>query len=289
MGITCTRACSYKLRIWFTATVDLTTSNRRQLRFDAYSTYILKYVVPEKVLEEDTKSIEIYVQPEHPYTAIDLFLSLDASYYLIEETPAAHISKTGKAIKFTDRDYKWCRNCAVYAILNVYSEDRYYITSLVRVANDELSDVIPADVFVNAFEQQCFAYFVERTKWDARFDVESYAGHADAYLTAKTRPSGPDSETIDLRAAHGPDIGITLSVAARKELGQTAGTYYLCFYAYTPFSARIAVAEAELAAHFDAYDGQVQTTYLPGGAWSTSRYGNTGFTGNGVIKVWVEG
>lgn len=29
IGITCTRACSYKLRIWFTPTVDLTTSNRR--------------------------------------------------------------------------------------------------------------------------------------------------------------------------------------------------------------------------------------------------------------------
>lgn len=29
VGITCNRECSYKLRIWFTPTVDLTTSNRR--------------------------------------------------------------------------------------------------------------------------------------------------------------------------------------------------------------------------------------------------------------------
>ena len=65
-----------------------------------------------------------------------------------------------------------------------------------HVENDELSNVIPTDVFVNAFEQQCFAYFVERTKYDVRFDIEGYAGHADTYLTAKTEPSGPGSETI---------------------------------------------------------------------------------------------
>jgi hypothetical protein len=245
--------------------------------------------VPEKVLEEDTKSIEIYVQPEHRYTEIDLYLSLDANFYLIEETPAAHVTQTGKAIKFTDRDYKWCRNCAVYGILNVYDEDRYYITSLGRVENDELSNVIPQDIFVNAFEQQCFAYFVERTKWDARLDIEGYAGHADAYLSAKTRPSSPSSETIDMRAAHGASMAISLSVASRKEFGQTAGTYYLCFYAYTPFSARITASEAESAAHFDSYDGQVQTVYLTPGSWFTSRYGNTGFTGNGVIEFWAEG
>jgi hypothetical protein len=109
--------------------------------------------VPDTVLEEVTKSVEIYVQPEHRYTQVDLFLSLDSSFYLIEETPAAHVSSTGTAIKFTDKDYKWCRNCPIYAIINVYEEDRYYITSVGRVENDELSNVIPTDIFVNPFEQ----------------------------------------------------------------------------------------------------------------------------------------
>lgn len=152
-GISCTRACGYKLRVWFTPTVDLSTTNRWQRRFEAYSTTILKYEVPDTVLEEVTKSVEIYVQPEHRYTQVDLFLSLDSSFYLIEETPAAHVSSTGTAIKFTDKDYKWCRNCPIYAIINVYEEDRYYITSVGRVENDELSNVIPTDIFVNPFEQ----------------------------------------------------------------------------------------------------------------------------------------
>ena len=101
IGISCTRKCSYKFRIWFTPTVDLTTSNRRQLRFEGYSTYILKYTIPEEVLEETTKSVEIYVQPEHPYSLIDMFLSLDQTFYIIEEKPAAHVTSTGKAIKFS--------------------------------------------------------------------------------------------------------------------------------------------------------------------------------------------
>lgn len=153
IGISCTRSCSYNFRVWFTPTVDLTTSNRRQLRLEAYSTYILKYIVPDKVLKEQTKSIEIYVQPEHAYTRVDLFLSLDATFYLIEERPAAHVTSRGKGIKFSEQDYRWCRNCPVYGILNVYDEDRYYITTLGRVENDALSNSIPADIFVNPFQQ----------------------------------------------------------------------------------------------------------------------------------------
>ena len=289
IGIACTRACSYKLRIWFTPTVDLTTSNRRQLRFAAYSTYILKYVVPDNILEEITRSVEIYVQPEHQYTQLDLLLSLDATFYLIEETPAAHVTASGKAIKFSDRNAKWCRNCAVYAILNIYEEDRYYITSLGRVENDELSNAIPTDVFVNPFEQQCFPYFVERTKYDVRITISGYAGHADTYLAARTRPSGPASSTIDVRAAHGADRAVTLPVQARREFRQTAGTYYLCFYAYTPFSARLAVAESEGGNQYDAFDDQIQTVAMTSYSFFVARYTNTAFNTAGVVKVWVEG
>ena len=132
--------------------MDLTTSNRRQIRFSAYSTYILKYTIPDEVLEEFTKSVEVYVQPEHSYTPIDMYLSLDQSFYLIEETPSAHVTSTGKAIKFSDNEENWCRNCDIFVILNVYEEDRYYVTSIGRVENDELSNDIPQDIFINAFQ-----------------------------------------------------------------------------------------------------------------------------------------
>jgi hypothetical protein len=76
-------------------------------------------------------------------------------------------------------------------------------------------------------------------------------------LAAKTKPSGPGSGTIDIRAAHGANRAIVLPVDAKKDFGQTAGTYYLCFYAYTPFSGRITVSEAEIYPYFPALDNQV--------------------------------
>lgn len=103
----------------------------------------MKYTIPQEVLEDITKSVEIYVQPEHSYSRVDMFLSLDQSFYLIEETPSAHVTSTGKAIKFSDNEENWCRNCDIYVILNIYDEDRYYITSLGRIQNDGLSNDIP--------------------------------------------------------------------------------------------------------------------------------------------------
>jgi len=240
------------------------------------------------VLQEPTRSVEIYVQPEHQYTKLDLYLSLDDTFYILEETPAPHLSASGKAVKFTDKHNKWCTKCAVYAILNVYEEDRYYITSVGRVDNDELSNVLPATVFVNPFEQQCYAYFVERSKWDVRIDIEGYTGHADAYVAARTVPSAPGSAAVSLRAAHGANRALALSVAARREFRKTAGTYYLCFYAYSHFSARITVAEYEVLSYFDAIDNQVMTAQVAGGDYFVARYTNTGFTSAGTIRLWLE-
>jgi hypothetical protein len=179
----------------------------------------MKYTIPDEVLEEQTKSVEVYVQPEHAYTRIDMFLSLDQSFYIIEEVPSAHVTSTGSAIKFSDNELNWCRNCDIYVILNVYEEDRYYITSIGRVDNDELSNDIPQDIFINQFAQQCYQYFVERTKFDTRIEVEGYSGHADAYVSAKTVPSGPDSDTVDVRVAQGSNRAISLSAGARTQFG----------------------------------------------------------------------
>lgn len=136
LGVRCVMGCSYKLRAWFTKTTDLTTSSRRQLRFDAYSTQILKYRIPKEVKGAATTSIELKVDPELSYTSLDLYLSLDSKIYMIEEQPAAHLSANGVVLKFGDKDYKWCKDCDVYAILNVYKEDRYYISSIARASND---------------------------------------------------------------------------------------------------------------------------------------------------------
>lgn len=76
---------------------------------------------------------------------------------------------------------------------------------------------------------------------------------------------------------------------AKRAFGQTAGSYYLCFYAYTSFSARVSVAEQSLGIYFAANDNQIQTVYLQGGSYFVARYANTGFNNGGNVKIWVEG
>ena len=69
------------------------------------------------------------MEPEDKYSPIDVFLSMDSNFYLIEEKPAPHVLDQGMGIKFTENDYEWCVRCFIYVIVNVYKEQRYYITS----------------------------------------------------------------------------------------------------------------------------------------------------------------
>jgi hypothetical protein len=69
------------------------------------------------------------VEPEEQYSHIEVFLSLDANFKVIEEKPAIHILKNGVAIKFGKNDFEWCVKCYVYLILNISKESRYYITA----------------------------------------------------------------------------------------------------------------------------------------------------------------
>ena len=140
------------MRAWFTDEIDLTESHRTQMRFDAFSTQILKYYIPFET--EDgalTSSMEIIVSPEDTFVHLDAHLSLDANFYLIEEKPAAHIVSNGIAIKFTEKDYEWCRKCYVYVIVNIYEEMRYYITSIARRENDPLNEALATEIMVNPF------------------------------------------------------------------------------------------------------------------------------------------
>jgi hypothetical protein len=120
IGVKCDRACKYKLRAWFTSEIDLRESSRSQKRFDGYSTQILKYYIESETEDgATTESIEIVVLPEETYVPIDVHVSLDNNFYLIEEKPAPHITDNGIAVKFGESDYNWCVKCYVYIIVNI--------------------------------------------------------------------------------------------------------------------------------------------------------------------------
>ena len=66
----------------------------------------------------------------------------------------------------TEKDYEWCRKCYVYVIVNIYEEMRYYVTSIARRENDPLNEALATEIMVNPFQQECYEYFILRTKED---------------------------------------------------------------------------------------------------------------------------
>lgn len=56
---------------------------------------------------------------------------------------------------------------------------------------------------VNPFTQECYGYFVLRTKQDVMFTVEGYAGIADMYISARDVPESPIyGDRIVMRGGH---------------------------------------------------------------------------------------
>lgn len=53
---------------------------------------MLRFQIPEQTDGFDTDLIEITLESEEQYAAMDLWLSLDDTYRIIEERPAAHIT-----------------------------------------------------------------------------------------------------------------------------------------------------------------------------------------------------
>jgi len=41
---------------------------------------------------------------------------------------------------------------------------------------------------VNPFTQECYGYFILRTREDVRFTIEGYTGHADVYISPRDKP-----------------------------------------------------------------------------------------------------
>ena len=113
----------------------------------------MKYYVSNKTPEYnlDTNSVLMKIEPEDDFTRLELFLSQDSNFYILEEKPATHILEDGVAIKLGKRDYDWCTNCYIYLIANVYTEQRYYVTSQSLNAEPDMTESLPTEVLVNPF------------------------------------------------------------------------------------------------------------------------------------------
>jgi len=121
------------------------------MRLPELSTPIFKYYIPHDINGALTKSIELSIVPEDSYSQMEIFFSLDAKFYIIEEKPAQHLIEKGVGIKFGQNDFAWCVRCYVYLIVNIYKEQRYYVSSYSRQYNDGLSKGMALTVMINPF------------------------------------------------------------------------------------------------------------------------------------------
>jgi len=119
IGVKCLKECSYSLKIQNTREVLLQESTRTQLMFDAFTTQILKFYIPADVEKIKTQSIHISVLPEDDYTPVDMWLSVDKEFYILEEKPASHLLGKSVDLKMQEGHEHWCTKCWVYAIVNV--------------------------------------------------------------------------------------------------------------------------------------------------------------------------
>ena len=167
-----------------------------------------------------------------------MYLSMDSNFDLLQDKPAVQIVDDGITIKFAKADFNWCVKCWVYVIINVYHEQRYYVTAKAFSSRETFMDkIVPVDVVVNPFQQECYGYQIQSKKRDCVFSVTEYSGHADAYVTSIAKATGPDDPFIYFKDAHGPKRRVVIDANLRSQYGTMTGNHYICFYATTPFTA----------------------------------------------------
>ena len=69
------KECTFDLRAYYAPEIELGDNERKAFRWGGHSTAVLKYFVPYLSGEGFTDSISITVEPERPYSIIEVFLS----------------------------------------------------------------------------------------------------------------------------------------------------------------------------------------------------------------------
>lgn len=119
---------------------------------------------------------------------------------------------------------------------------------------------------------ECLEYFVQNSKRTFILDLIEFTGQADMYVLTAEAASSPNDPRIYFTDSHGPKRTLYLDQAIRQWFGWTTGTYYFCFYASTPYAAKLIPSEKEIAEGiYLLADGSLASFPVAGGKSIKSR------------------
>ena len=165
----CMNECTYDLRPYYAEEYDLEDGERMVFRWGGHVTNILRYLVPDYTDIGATYKFEISLEPEIDYKYLEVYVSHDSKYSVIEDRPARHITDEGLSVYMTSEDTRWCVNCYVYLIVNMIEDKRLYVTSQARTVNEGLDTNIVNHFSANEGSLECKSYSIGSIKSDALF------------------------------------------------------------------------------------------------------------------------
>ena len=108
----------------------LNDGKRQIYRWGGHETNIFKYPVPPKLgTLLETEKFEILIEPEVDYKNIEVHISRDPSFRVIEDKPDVHITDKGLSVQMTSKEKLWCTKCYFYLIVNMVHDRRLYATA----------------------------------------------------------------------------------------------------------------------------------------------------------------
>lgn len=151
----CRNECDYDLRTYYAPEIDISNAKRSVKRFGGHSSNILKYFIPEFSSGGLTDTIDIRIEPEGDYKYLEVYVSFDENFSIIEDRPTRHILDNGLSVMINSNDYRWCTSCNLYIIVNMIEDRRVYITSNASPIDTVLFNKLNRYLLANDGQTEC--------------------------------------------------------------------------------------------------------------------------------------
>ena len=128
--VRCVKECLFDIKMNYAREYRLNEAKRQIYRWGGHETNILRYQVPEKLgplLE--TQKFEIFIEPEVDYKNIEVHISHDPTFRVLEDKPDLHVTENGISVLMTSKEKLWCTKCNFYLVVNMVHDRRLYATA----------------------------------------------------------------------------------------------------------------------------------------------------------------